>query len=210
MARRMSVCATRTDLLRLSRLLPTAASPYRRSASVSRMMPPYWVRSVVQVTANTTISKARSTSMTVALGARIDCCGHTARCRVCSITAGSLAIGTNLNGYRQTQTPQGVQVVLGDLARPREFWLELTSPIPLQADVRAVALVRGTAVDDVPEEASSELLLRVTTDLQSVPEDAALVRELAAVIRAQGVGEAAEQYDSGNYAGRPDAGAVGA
>lgn len=116
------------------------------------------------------------------------------------ITAGGAAIGANLNGYRQSQTPQGVQVVLGDLARPREIWLELTSPVALQGDVPVTALLRGMAADDVPEEAGSTLLLRVTTDLQSVPEDAALVRELAAVIRAQGVGEAAEQYDSGNYA----------
>lgn len=116
------------------------------------------------------------------------------------ITAGSAAIGTNLNGYRQTQIPQGVQVVLGDLSRPREIWLELTSPVALPADVQVAALMRGMAADDVPEEAGSTLLLRVTTDLQSAPEDAALVRELAAIIRAQGVGEAAEQYDSGNYA----------
>jgi Ca-activated chloride channel family protein len=116
------------------------------------------------------------------------------------ITAGNAAIGTNLNGYRQTQTAQGVQVVLGDLARPREIWIEVTSPVALSDDVRVAALARGTAADDVPEEASSTLLLRVTSDLQSVPEDPALVRELAAAIRAQGVGEAAEQYDTGNVA----------
>ena len=116
------------------------------------------------------------------------------------ITAGSAAIGTNLNGYRQTQTSQGVQVVLGDLARPRDIWLELSSPVMLDGDVPVVALLRGTAVDDVPEEVTGTLLLRVTNDLQSVPEDPALVRGLAAIIRAQGVGEAAEQYDSGNFA----------
>ena len=117
------------------------------------------------------------------------------------IGAGLVAIGPNLNGYTQTSTPNGVRIMLGDLARERAFWLELTSPVQLDGDVLVTARATGMALDDVPEEHAAELLLAVAPDAVRMPEHAELVRELADVIRAQGVGASAELYDSGDIAG---------
>ncbi len=116
------------------------------------------------------------------------------------IEAGLAAIGTNLNGYTQTSSARGVRVMLGDLARERAFWLELTSPVMLEGDVHVTAQARGVALDDVPEISSATLVLRVTSDVASVLEDHELVRELVEVMQAQGVGASAELYDSGDSA----------
>ncbi len=75
------------------------------------------------------------------------------------IEAGLAAIGTNLNGYTQTNSAHGVRVMLGDLARERAFWLELTSPVMLEGDVHVTAQARGMALDDVPEMSSATLVL---------------------------------------------------
>lgn len=118
-----------------------------------------------------------------------------------AISAGKAAIGANLNGYAQAPRDGGVRVLLGDLARPCTFWLELTSPLPLESDVVVEAMAKGTASDDVPERSAATLVVRVTSDVTAVPENAALVVELADLIRARGLGSAAELYDSGDVAG---------
>jgi Ca-activated chloride channel family protein len=114
------------------------------------------------------------------------------------LSAGLAAIGENLNGYTQMQTADGVRILLGDLARSRSTWLELTSPAPIDDTIVVHVRMRAIALDDVPEQAEARLLLQVTTGVSAIPEDAALVRELADLLRAQGIGEASELFDSGD------------
>lgn len=112
--------------------------------------------------------------------------------------AGAAAIGQNLNDYTQLQTANGIKVLLGDLPRARSVWFEITTPVPINDAVTIQAWMHAIAADDVPEQLESSFVIRVTQQPESFPEDEQLVRELTNVLRAQGIGAAAEMIDSGN------------
>lgn len=73
-----------------------------------------------------------------------------------------LAFGTNLNGYRQETTDTGCKVLLGDLVRPKEFLIEVSTPVALAGDrltLRADAGYQDAAGES--GKAHSELTLTV-------------------------------------------------
>jgi len=64
----------------------------------------------------------------------------------------SLAAGTNLNAYRQEPWAGGFKVHLGDLVRPKEFVVEVTTPVAVSDDeltIRATATYRNESGDEV-------------------------------------------------------------
>lgn len=116
------------------------------------------------------------------------------------IMAGGACISGDLTTYPQRPTPEGLRFSLRDLATPCSFWLELTSPVPLSGDIYIAARASGTALDDVPETAADHLLIRVVDDIRQVPEDPSMVAEVASLLRAKGLGDSAELFDTGKYA----------
>lgn len=114
-----------------------------------------------------------------------------------------LAFGTNLNNYRQESTERGFKVLLGDLVRPKEFLLEVTSPVPLSGDALAVeARASYRDVQDAPRETRAELTMRVCEADEALrsPVDDDVVEKLLVQLPAQAEMAAVLAYEAGDAA----------
>jgi Ca-activated chloride channel family protein len=112
-----------------------------------------------------------------------------------------LACGTNLNSYRQESTETGLKVLLGDLVRPKEFLVELTSPVPLEGDrLRILARATYRDVRDSPRESEAELALRLceADDALREPADDEVVEKVLIQLPAQAEMAAALAYEAGD------------
>jgi Ca-activated chloride channel family protein len=112
-----------------------------------------------------------------------------------------LACGTNLNSYRQESTETGSKVLLGDLVRPKEFLVELTSPVPLQGD-RLPILARATYrdVQDSPRESEAQVVLRLSDADEALrePADEEVVEKVLIQLPAQAEMAAVLAYEAGD------------
>jgi Ca-activated chloride channel family protein len=119
-----------------------------------------------------------------------------------------VAVGTNLNGYRQDSTEAGFKVSIGDLVRPKEFIFEMTTPVPLEGEelaLRARAAYRD--VEDVARECEARLRLRVCTAQEAIaaPVDEEVIARLLTQLPAQAEMDTVLAYEAGDYRGASSA-----
>jgi Ca-activated chloride channel family protein len=114
-----------------------------------------------------------------------------------------LAAGTNLNGYRQESTAQGLTVHLGDLVRPKEFIFEVTSPVPLEgAELKIAARAAYRDAADAARESTARLALRILDAEAALrePVDDEVIARLLVQLPARTEMDAALAYDAGDRA----------
>ena len=114
-----------------------------------------------------------------------------------------VAFGTNLNGYRQQSTERGFEVQLGDLARPKEFLFEVTTPVPLSGEELTV-LARADYRDarDAARQSTGGLKLRVCDpdEAQRVAVDEDVMARLLVQLPARAEMDAALAHEAGDIA----------
>jgi Ca-activated chloride channel family protein len=114
-----------------------------------------------------------------------------------------LAFGTNVNGYRQESTAAGFEVHLGDLVRPKEFLVEITTPVALEGDelvIEARASYRD--VRDAPAESGARLALRLCDAAEATgqPVDDHVIGKLLVQLPARAEMDSALAYEAGDTA----------
>jgi Ca-activated chloride channel family protein len=114
-----------------------------------------------------------------------------------------LGAGTNLNSYRQEATDRGFKVFLGDLVRPKEFLVELTSPVELvgtEIAVSAAARYRDPAGGDVEVTAAAKLAVVQAGDIDEHPVDEEVLAKLLVQLPALAEMETVLGYESHDVA----------
>jgi Ca-activated chloride channel family protein len=112
-----------------------------------------------------------------------------------------VAVGTNLHGYPQADIDGGVRIALGDLVRPREFLIELTTPVELPGDrLRIHVLAEGAGLHGDVLEADARLALPLVTTAEALalPVEERIVTQTIERVQARADMESALAAEAGD------------
>jgi Ca-activated chloride channel homolog len=116
----------------------------------------------------------------------------------------AVSAGTNLNAYRQEPNGAGFRVFLGDLVRPKEFVVEITTPVALAGGELALT-ARATYTDDGGTEVAVAVATKVTIsnpmEVEQCPVDAEVVAKVLAQIPALAEMETYLALEAGDFEG---------
>jgi len=115
-----------------------------------------------------------------------------------------LAFGTNVNGYRQESTETGFKVLLGDLARAKEFMFEITTPVPLESDqLLLTARAAYRDAEDRSREATAQVTIRTCSAEEALaePADEEVISRLLVQLPAQAEMATALAYEADDFSG---------
>jgi Ca-activated chloride channel family protein len=113
----------------------------------------------------------------------------------------SLAAGTNLNAYRQEPWAGGFKVHLGDLVRPKEFVVEVTTPVAVSDDeltIRATATYTNESGDEVQVTAEAAVAICNPDEVEKHSIDEEVVAKVLAQLPALAEMETMVAFEAGN------------
>jgi Ca-activated chloride channel family protein len=113
-----------------------------------------------------------------------------------------LAFGSNLHGYRQQSTSAGCRIQLGDLVRPKEFLLEVSTPVPLAGDqvtIKARAGYRNPAGQPLTASAETTIAVCDAAEALNEPVDQEILRKLLIQMPALAEMETVLAYEAGDF-----------